>query len=89
MGKAKLSEGFLLHCWLLKPRKVDDPPWGGHVDTAYGFVVVARSSSQARALASRQAGDEGRRVWLDDEQTTCERLRPDAKGVVLRVFNAG
>ncbi len=86
--------------WLLKPLdasakrasewnptlQVDVWTW----DCAYGFVVRAKDEEEARSLASKMCGDEGRETWLDAKMTSCQRL--EARGqaeVVLRDFVAG
>lgn len=59
-------------------------------DTARGFVVRAKSSGQARELASSHCGDEGIAAWLDPEQSTCAPLHPvGVSRVILRDFIAG
>lgn len=61
-------------------------------DEASGFVVVARTPAEARALAAAKAGDEGPDCWLAADRSTCRSLgtaRPREKcGVVLRDYNS-
>jgi hypothetical protein len=55
-------------------------------DEAAGFVVAAVTYTQARKIASEDAGDEGKAIWLDPRRTTAEKLAKDtrrASGVVL------
>lgn len=72
--------------WLLKPIK----NWTPVYDCTFGVVVRADSEGRARALASKEAGDEGQTSWMDKRLTTCSELTADgAEEVVLRDFNAG
>lgn len=61
----------------------------GYYDCAHGFVVVAKSYKQARELASKDAGDEGAKTWLDPKTSTCTLLTPTTPGIILKDFNAG
>jgi hypothetical protein len=60
---------------------------------AEGFVVVAGDEQQARQLAARRAGEEGRGYWLRPDVTVVhigtafERIA--GQDIVLRAFNAG
>ncbi len=59
-------------------------------DCAHGFVVRADDEASARKLAAKQAGDEGRKVWLSALVTRCEELTEDgATGVIMVDFHAG
>jgi len=57
-------------------------------DTARKFVVRAPNEPFARALASKQCGDEGEDVWLEDAY--CLELTADGEAeVVVRDFKYG
>jgi hypothetical protein len=67
--------------------------WTPWYDKAFGFVVRADDEKQARELASKEAGDEGAKAWLNPQQSLCE-IVGDAVGngeeaqVLLRDFAA-
>jgi hypothetical protein len=47
--------------WLLRPVEnlpIDDNPWDPWYDKAFGFVILAETEADARALADKNAGDE-------------------------------
>jgi hypothetical protein len=46
-------------------------------------VVRAEDEGEARLLASEFRGDEGKAVWLDEKQTTCEKVPTRGKSVVI------
>jgi hypothetical protein len=46
-------------------------------------VVRAKNEKEARTLASAYRGDEGKEVWLDGKQSTCEKLQVRGKSVVI------
>lgn len=51
-------------------------------------IVKAKSSSQARELAAKEAGLEGPDVWLDSEKTICKRLEIKQQGArVITLFH--
>lgn len=59
-------------------------------DVAEGFIVLADSEKEARALASRQHGDEGPATWTSSKLSTCEEVRLSGEPrVLLRDFYAG
>lgn len=65
-------------------------PWNFPYDVAIGFVVRAETEQQARELATSQAGDEGKKAWLDPKYTTCKSLSSVGDPeVILRDFKAG
>ena len=76
-----------LMLFLLRP--IED--WEPHVDLmpwtdsfcACGFVVRASGELHARQIASEQAGDEGRDVWLDHTKTRCEAIDPNGQPEIL------
>lgn len=90
--------------WLLRPVEglaKNNDPWEPWYDKAFGFVVRAETEEQARAVAMKEAGDEGHRwgagfkkrmdvpAWTDAKYSTCVELLPDGPaGVVLRDFAA-
>lgn len=61
-------------------------------DAAHGFVVRAKDAASAREIASAQAGDEGKEVWLDSKKVKIKAVgiatSSDRPGVILRDFNA-
>ncbi len=65
--------------FLLKPVR-DWEPW---YDKAFCFVVRAASEEHARLVASDQAGDEGKEVWLDASKTSCKAIDPNGPPEVL------
>ena len=72
--------------WILTP-KVKWDPW---YDKAFGFVIRAKTEVKARELASENAGDEGKEVWMNVGITTCIPLNqtgPEEK-VILIDFHA-
>jgi hypothetical protein len=70
-------------------------------DVADGFVVRAQTASEARMLASQQAGDEGARIWaaspifstLSGLGSSCVKIGEcsdiEPAVVLLRDFNPG
>ncbi len=61
-------------------------------DCQHGCVVRAENETQARAIASANAGDEGPAVWDSSAHTVCEVLAQDCEGkmgLVLQDFHAG
>ncbi len=70
-----------MHLYLLKPIK----PWEPWYDKVFGFVIRAEGEAEARWIASKKHGDEGREVWLDPLQTSCVNLEESLdKGLILR-----
>lgn len=68
--------------------------WRNPYDKARGFVVRAATEDDARALATKEGGDEirygGERAWLDPATSTCTELTADGPAsVILRDFAAG
>ncbi len=57
--------------------------WEPWYDKAFGFVVRASSELHARQIASDEAGDEGKDVWLDAAKTRCEVIDPNGPPLVL------
>lgn len=65
-------------------------PWYPIYDCAHGFIVVAETERRARELASKEAGDEGKKAWLNPKWSNCYELKAfDFEGVVMRDFHAG
>lgn len=59
-------------------------------DVAEGFVVRAKTISEARQLASLRHGDEGSETWLQARHSICNEINPDGPSqIILRDFNAG
>lgn len=64
-------------------------------DEYYGFVIVAASADDARAIAN--ASDigftEGQNIWLDASRVDCKLIgnacRDQEAGVILEDFRAG
>jgi hypothetical protein len=48
-------------------------------------VVRAKDEVEARSLAATRRGDEGVEVWLDEKQSTCEKVFARGKSVVICV----
>lgn len=77
-------------------------PWAPWYDKAFGFVVRAEDEQAARALASKDAGDEagGRdhsvtpprerpNPWLDPDLSSCVELTAEGSSeVVMKDFAA-
>lgn len=59
------------------------------VDEYHNFVVVAKSSVQARKLCQVQAADEGVTVWQEAATTVLGYPRDKSPRIVLGDFNAG
>jgi hypothetical protein len=81
--------------WLLKPRDglpTTDNPWEPWYDKPFGHVIRAETESDARRLASEDAGEwakEMQRAWLDPSLSTCVELLPDGPPkVVLTDFRS-
>ncbi len=86
-----------MRLWILRPRRdvVDDGArsvtdlWAPWYDKTFGVVVRAETDDEARAIASKVAGDEGEAAWLSATFTTCDELVPDGEpGVIMRDFAA-
>jgi hypothetical protein len=74
--------------WLLRPMDDTLEPWMPWHDRMFGFVIRAESESKARAVASRNAGDEGPKAWLLPNNSKCVELLPDGEEeVVLEEYN--
>lgn len=75
--------------WLLRPipnasRAFDK--W----DVMQGFVVRARSESEARVLADANHGFEGMGAWLNTDITTCVPIPREGEAeVILSDYKAG
>jgi hypothetical protein len=72
-------EGVFTMLFLLEPIE-DWEPW---YDKAFGFVIRASTEVDARQLASQNAGDEGKDVWLDAAKTRCQVIDPNGPPNVL------
>lgn len=72
--------------YILEPVK-DWKPW---YDKLFGVIVRARTEKQARKMASKYAGDEGKEVWLDADKTTCTLLlnEGDVEVIMTNFANA-
>lgn len=54
------------------------------------FVVRAQNENKARIIASKDAGDEGPKVWMNTEETSCGEIRCVGKErIILGSFNPG
>ena len=59
-------------------------------DCTNGVIVRAKTEEEARHLASKVRGDEGREVWLNEKYSTIEIIKSrGASEVILRDFRAG
>lgn len=80
------------HIFLVAPRDPYSKLFKNY-DTQQGIVVRATSAHRARRIASDNAGDEGRSVWLDSSITQCLVIGWDTigakEGIVLRSFKNG
>lgn len=72
--------------WILE--RTDDK--GCKYDCADGFVIRAPGPKTARLIASQNAGDEGRPLWLDKRRSSCKQIHVLGEpGVILRDFITG
>lgn len=61
-----------------------------YYDEARRFVVLAKSKEEARILCAKMCGDEGERVWIDEEYSKCRVLSDEGESrVVIRDFRNG
>ena len=82
--------------WLLRPIDSESGPWDPWYDKAFGFVVVAPSEGEARAVTRDEAGEEvydspdDANPWEDPKLTTCEELTAgnESAHIVMRDFAA-
>jgi hypothetical protein len=73
--------------WILRPIRDKEGLWKPWYDKAFGFIVCAQDVSEARKLASREHGDEGKDAWIKSEFSTCEELKPtEVSKVIMRDF---
>jgi hypothetical protein len=77
--------------FLIRPvtGKEERGPWSPWYDKQFGIVCRADSQEQARAMAAKDAGDEGKAVWLDPAFTECiniDNLQEGGPAVLLRDF---
>lgn len=73
-----------LHLWLIQAREEAEERWP-MFDTVSAQVIRAATVEQAREIAARSCGDEGREVWLDPALTKAEQLDGYGKaGLILR-----
>jgi hypothetical protein len=64
--------------------RIDDGPT---YDCAHGFVIRARTPSEARSIAADLHGDEGKDLWMDPTQSKCVHLTAWGNiGLVIRDF---
>jgi len=56
-------------------------PW---YDKSFGHIVRAANETNARLLASKEAGDEGKKAWLSNKVTSCDVLsvEGDEKSII-------
>lgn len=64
--------------WLLTAKK-HAKEWEFLYDTSLGHVVRAESETEARHLASKKSGDEGKDAWLRSDKSTCTELNGEGK----------
>lgn len=80
--------------YLLRPATniLKNSPWDPWYNKAFGFVVCADNETDARMLATAQAGDEvhyNPTAWTDPRLSTCVELTADSPaGVIARDFHA-
>lgn len=74
--------------WILRPVGYDTDDehvnWRCWYDKCFGVVVRAETEEEARAIASKSHGDEGRKAWLDASMSTCLSLESEGlPGVII------
>ena len=58
-------------------------------DEIEGQVVRAKNIKEARGIANKYVGDEGK-IWVNPKFVKCRKINPDAVScVILEAFNAG
>ena len=57
-------------------------------DECEGFVIVASIEEDARLLANRESGDEGK-IWDDPAKASCKIVDSGVEGIVIEAFRAG
>jgi hypothetical protein len=62
----------------------DTSPWEPWYDMTDGFVIVAKTEADARAIAADDCGPEGRLAWLNSEFSRCTKVNKKIQGIVLR-----
>lgn len=74
-------------------RQLNHPANKAEYDVNYGHVVFARTSEEARHLASEIRGDEGPECWTNPKRSCCEMIGVsalyDTPQVLLSDFRAG
>lgn len=89
----------MMKLWLLKPNEglpndFRKNPWDPVYEKCFGFVVEAKTESEARKLAQDHGGDErgeinpstGKKfgyVWLDEQFSTCTELVPEGRTRII------
>ena len=73
----KERNGKEMTLWLLL-RHDDD--WYCDWDSAYGFVVRAKSARKARQIAKHEHEEDR---WLDPQRTSCRRLKEDGPAEMI------
>lgn len=74
--------------FILKPTSdtgflsAEGKPWLG-ARVMRGCVVCAPDEAAARAIASRNAAQEGAKVWLDPNLTACTEITSETDGLVM------
>lgn len=71
--------------WLLKAKE------NNGYDVADGFVIRADTPKQARKLASKECGGEGKEIWLRAKHSICRGIESCSgrHKVILIDFKAG
>lgn len=73
--------------YILKPKEnLENSPWEPWYDKAFGFVVRAKDSNEARKIASENAGGEHSGAW-GSKYSTCKELSVKGKSeLIIRDF---
>lgn len=83
--------------YILRPIISGGEPWSPWYDKAFGFVVCAETSEEARHLAQEAGGDEvwenfhstKNSVWTNPSLTICKELvAGDEAKIIMRDFAA-
>lgn len=61
---------------------------GSECGEAYKFVVCAKDEKEARAMASKRAGGEGKEEWTNPHKSSCEILEAQEsnRGIIIRDY---
>lgn len=76
----------MMKLYILKP-KFPPKKWEPWYDKAFGFVVRAECETDARIIASKQAGDEGADAWISSKHSSCFELTHEGSAeIIMRDF---